>query len=117
MGLERPHCGFGEVIGACARGFQLPKQRKCLASHGLLDQGEMAHLRSAKRAVQTLNFPVDGVFAAGLLEHGPQLRPGQLGRLARGGRRSQEGPGYRVIDALAAVADGGQIAGEVLAQV
>ncbi|MFD4863415.1 hypothetical protein ACFU9X_46910 [Streptomyces atratus] len=102
MSFERLHCGFGEIVGAHACGLQLPKQRKCLSPHGLLDQREMAHLRSAECAVQTFDLPVDGVLAAGLLQHGPKLGPAELGCLAWGGRRGQESPGYGVIDPLEA---------------
>ena len=77
----------------------------------------MAHLRQAELTVEALDLLVDGVLPSSLLEHGPKLCPGQLRRSLRGRGCGQESPGYGVEDALAPVTDGGQEAGEVLAQV
>src|SRR3954452_11874704 len=77
----------------------------------------MTHLWHAELTVKALNLSVDGVLPARLLQHGAELCPGELRCPLRGGSRGQESPRYGVEDALPPMADSGQEAGKVCAQV
>jgi hypothetical protein len=105
-------------VGRCgAGGIELAEQRQRLAAHGLLDQGQLAHLPGAERLAPPGGLGVDAAGPAGFLQRGAQLGQGQLGGVGGGGRGGQDGAGLGPGDAALERGEGGQEGGIVLAQV
>ncbi|MFE7947240.1 hypothetical protein [Streptomyces sp. NPDC057426] len=67
--------------------------------------------------MQALDLGLDAALAAGALEYGLELGVGEAGGLAGGWCVSQQGAGQRRVEAAGDRLDGGEVAGEVLAQV
>ncbi len=117
MQVKRLGRGVLEVGRGGAGGVELAEQGQGLASHGLFDEGELAHLRGAERLAQPGGFGVDAAAAACLFQQAAELGEGQLRRVGGGGGCGQDGPGLGPHDAVADAGEGGQEGGVVLAQV
>jgi hypothetical protein len=106
-----------EVVRAGEGGVELAEQGQGLAAHGLLDEGELAHLPGAERLAEPGGLGVDAAAAACPFQQGAELCEGQLRGV--GGRRGggEEGAGLGPHDAASGRGEGGEEARVVLAQV
>ena len=104
-------CWLKDSATACSRSSALAQaasswreQGQGLPAHGLLDEGELAHLRDAERVAQPGGFGVDAAAAAGLFQQAAELGEGQRGGCGRGGGGGQDGAGLGPGDAAAGAA-------------
>jgi hypothetical protein len=109
--------GLLKVVRAGAGGVQLAEQCQGPPAHGLLDEGELAHLRLPEGAVQPPGLGVDAAAATGFTQQGARLGEGQLRGVGRRGGGGGDSAGLRAHDAALGPGEGREEARVILAQV